>query len=117
MGKILQIQVRAWTYDENEVTAAWPKLSGLVWNTSAKWAPAGQKHGVMELVEALPDVTQYGDLPPEQKSVLKQHNPQIQELAGKLKQALADWQPQVANQYSDHLEDALTDLENSLPAA
>ena len=40
MGKILQIQVRAWTYDENEVTAAWPRAA---W----AWYGWGRAHRAM----------------------------------------------------------------------
>ena len=32
MGRILQIRVSAWTYDEDEVLQAWPKLCALVWS-------------------------------------------------------------------------------------
>ena len=116
MGKILQIQVRAWTYDEDEVAGAWPRLTGLVWPQRDAWAPPGSKHGVMYLVQALPDVLEFGNVPKEIKTALKPGAQEISLTGKKLETALADWQPLEANRLSDHLEDQLTALENAIPA-
>ena len=62
MGKYLQIQVRAWTYDEEELLRAWPCLTSLAWSEyDARNAPSS-KHGVMELAENLPDILRFGEL-------------------------------------------------------
>ena len=111
MGKILQIRVTAWTYDEDEVTRTWPRLTALVWPERDKWAAAGAKHGVLELAKALPDVARFGDWPEAARLALKGGIDQVYGLSVKLETALADWQPSVANSLSDELEDALTALE------
>ena len=59
MGRILQIRVSAWTYDEEEVLQAWPKLCALVWSQLDQWGPAGMKRGVTELAGYLPDALRY----------------------------------------------------------
>lgn len=115
MGKILQIRVTAWTYDEDEVTRAWPRLTALVWPERDKWAAAGAKHGVLELAKALPDVARFGDWPEATRQALRDGIARAHELSVKLETALADWQPSVANALSDDLEDALSALETKIP--
>lgn len=115
MGKILQIRVTAWTYDEDEVTRAWPRLTALVWPERDKWAAAGAKHGVLELAKALPDVARFGDWPEATRQALRDGIARAHELSVKLETALADWQPSVANALSDDLEDALSALEKKVP--
>ena len=63
MGKILQIRVGAWTYNEEEVVAAWPKLSAQVWSELDRWGPSGMKRGVTVLAEYLPDALRFADVP------------------------------------------------------
>lgn len=115
MGKILQIRVSAWTYDEDEVSCAWPRLTALVWPERDAWAPAGSKHGVMELAKALPDVARFGNWSEATRQALKQGIDTAYALSGKIDTALADWQPALANSLSDQLEDALTALEKLVP--
>ena len=42
MGKILQIRVSAWTYNEDDVPRTWPRLCSAVWPELDKWAPQGE---------------------------------------------------------------------------
>lgn len=114
MGRILQIQLRAWTYDEDQVRQAWPHLSALVWSETDKWAPVGARHGVMELAKALPDALRFGEWPEATRQSLKEGIAQVAVISGKLETALADWQPAIANHMSDQLEDALAALESAI---
>ena len=70
MGKILQIRVGAWTYNEDEVVAAWPRLSALVWSELDRWGPQGMKRGVTELAEYLPDALRFADISEESRKAL-----------------------------------------------
>lgn len=115
MGRILQIRVTAWTYDEDEVTRAWPRLTSLVWAERDRWAAAGARRGVLELAGALPDAARFGDWPEATRQALKDGIDQVYGLSVRLETALADWQPSVANKLSDELEDALTALEKKVP--
>ena len=111
MGRILQIRVSAWTYDEDEVAQAWPTLSELVWPEVEKWSPPGGRKGVMELAKALPDVARFGNWSAQVREALRDGISTTTALAGELEQALSDWKPVEANRLSDLLEDALTSLE------
>ncbi|MCH5276494.1 MAG: hypothetical protein J1E80_01530 [Desulfovibrionaceae bacterium] len=115
MGKILQIRVTAWTYDEDEVNRAWPRLTSLVWARRAAWAPAGAGHGVLELARALPDAARFGDWPESTRQAIRDGMDTAYRLSVRLEEALADWQPSLANRLSDELEDALTSLEERMP--
>ena len=115
MGRILQIRVSAWTYDEEEVLQAWPKLCALVWSQLDQWGPAGMKRGVTELAGYLPDALRFSDLPDDVKKLLF---PGVKKVAGILddmRKALADWDPRKANTLSDALEEALSELEKDAP--
>jgi hypothetical protein len=114
MGKVLQIQVRAWTYDEDEVIKTWPKLTSLVWPEHDRWAPVGSKHGVMELVQTMPDVLRFGDWPESTRKALQEGIEQAAAIGKKLEAALADWQPVEANRLSMELEEMLSALERSV---
>jgi len=126
MGRILQIQVRAWTYDEDEVSVAWPLLTGLVWPQNSDWPIPSSKHGVMDLVQALPDAIEFGNWtnngadngaatwPKEIKTDIALKVQEISITKKKIENALADWQPVEANRLSDQLEDQLTALEHTL---
>lgn len=115
MGKILQIRVTSWTYDEDEVNRAWPRLTGLVWARRDTWAPAGARHGVLELAKALPDAARFGHWPESTRQALKDGIATVYDLSVRLEAALADWQPALANRLSDELEDALSGLEERVP--
>lgn len=115
MGKILQIRVGAWTYDEDEVTAAWPKLTALVWSELDRWGPSGMKRGVTELVEYLPDALRFADIDDETRKLLAPGAKKVEEKLDAMRSALADWEPRRANTLSNELEDALTALEKEAP--
>lgn len=115
MGRILQIRVTAWTYDEDEVNRAWPRLTALVWAERDRWVPAGARHGVLELAKALPDAARFGHWPESTRQALRDGIDKAYGLSIRLEAALADWQPSLANRLSDELEDALTSLEERVP--
>ena len=115
MGKILQIRVGAWTYNEDEVTAAWPKLSALVWSELDRWGPSGMKRGVTELAEYLPDSLRFADIAEETRKLLMPGAKKVEEKLNAMRAALADWEPRRANILSNELEEALTELEKEAP--
>ena len=115
MGRILQIRVSAWTYDEDEVVQAWPKLCALVWSQLDKWGPANMKRGVTELAGYLPDALRFSDVPDTQKKALRPGVEKVASTLGAMRAALADWDPRRANALSDALEEALFELEKEAP--
>ena len=115
MGKILQIRVGAWTYDEDEVTAAWPKLTALVWSELVRRGHSGMKRGVTELAEYLPDALRFADIDDETRKLLAPGAKKVEEKLDAMRSALADWEPRRANTLSNELEDALTALEKEAP--
>ncbi len=113
MGRILQIRVSAWTYDEDEVTGAWPRLTAFVWSQTERWGPPGMRRGVLELAEFLPDAVKFGL---EDEALKSAAEPDVQKAAGqleKLREALAAWDPREANRISTALEDTLDRLEQT----
>ncbi len=114
MGKLLQIRVSAWTYDEDAVKANWKNLFALAWPYSS--SPGG-KCGVLELVTALENGMALGDWPEGVKEHLENGIEQAGELKRQLEQALANWEPRQANRLSDDLEDVLFRLEEQAPPA
>lgn len=115
MGKVLQIRVGAWTYNEDEVIGAWPMLSALVWSELDKWGPSGMKRGVTELAEHLTDALRFADIPSEVRTLLMPGAKEVEKKLALMRSALADWDPRKANALSDELEEALTRLEKSVP--
>lgn len=115
MGRILQIRVSAWTYDEDEVVEAWPRLCALVWSQLDKWGPANMKRGVTELAGYLLDALRFSDLPEDVKKALRPGAERVAAILEDMRSALADWDPRRANQLSDALEDALFALEKEAP--
>ena len=115
MGKVLQIRVSAWTYDEEEVVEAWPRLCVLVWSQLDKWGPVGMKRGVAELAEYLPDALRFSDLPEEVKKMLRPGTEKVSAVLNEMRSALASWDPRRANTLSDALEEALSELEKEVP--
>lgn len=114
MGKVLQIRVSAWTYNDDEVAKAWPNLSAVVWPESDQWSPPGGARGVVELADALPDVARFGDMPDNIRAVLQNAGPDVAAPLTAMRQALEAWNPREANTASDRLEEALGALENAL---
>jgi len=115
VGRILQIRVSAWTYDEDEVLQAWPKLCALVWSQLDQWGPAGMKRGVTELAGYLPDALRFSDLPDDVKKLLFPGAKKVAGILDDMRKALADWDPRKANALSDALEEALSELEKDAP--
>ena len=116
MGRVLQIRVGAWTYDEDEVLRTWPHLTALVWPQLDQWGPAGMKHGVIELAAHLADAIRFSDLPKEQKENLAPLARSVTALLEEMRAALADWKPRAANTLSEKLEEALTELDSQMAA-
>ncbi len=116
MGKYLQIRVSAWTYDEDEIRAAWPGLATLAWGEGYRASPLpGNRHGVTELVETLDSGLAFADWPEDVKKRLGPGVEKTTTLKARLENALADWDPREADRLSYELEDTLTDLENLAP--
>ena len=109
MGKVLQIRVSAWTYDEGEVEEAWPRLAELAFSVPLKH----HKRGVLEMVTALDDGLRFMDWPPALKNSLAPGLQRVVAIRDQLEGALADWDPRRANALSNELEDALDAVEAS----
>ena len=114
MGRVLQIRVSAWTYNEDEVVRTWPQLAELVWAQLGRWGPVGLKHGVIELAEYLADAIRFSDLPDEQKQRLDHGAQTVTTRLTEMRDALANWDPRTANALSEKLEEALTELERQM---
>jgi len=110
MGRILQIRVSAYTYDENQVAAAWPALCGLAWDQGRV---AGANYGVLELGRTLAEKKRLGLLSGEAVAALGDGPEHLDALISSLEAALGDWNPTHANQLSEELEEALGELEKS----
>ena len=114
MGKVLQIRVSAWTYNEDDVKKSWEGLSALAWPRPPY---PGEKRGVLELVTALENGLGFEDWPKAVADRLREGIGRVGDLRNQLEQALADWNPREANRLSDALEDALSLLEEQSPPA
>ncbi|MDO9584517.1 MAG: formin-like protein 18 [Desulfomicrobium sp.] len=114
MGKILQIRVYAYTYDENEVRKTWPKLWHMAFETFKPGFPR-ETAGALELVRALDDLYQFGDMPEAARTVLASGLPPVVKATEELQRHLADWNPQAANQATDRIEEGLAELEKQAP--
>ena len=111
MGRILQVRVSAWTYDEDEVSRAWPLLSSFVWAQTDRWGPPDARHGVLELAGFLPDAIRFGLKDGALKQQAGTACARTGALLEKLREALAGWDPHEANRVSVQLEDSLDNLE------
>ena len=116
MGRILQIRVSAWTYDEDEVCRAWPLLTALVWEQLDRWGQPGMRRGVTELAEYLPDSLRFGSLlsPCREQALAAAEG--VTTALEAMRSALANWDPREANRQSDLLEEALDRAEQVLNA-
>lgn len=128
MGKILTIRVRAVTFREEDVFAAWPTLCSLAWPGKGHIFSDGWKpdpvvfappvaanatiFGVTELVQALLEESRLGDWPPATKKALHEGLKKLEGAQNALQTALADWQLHAANTATNTLEDILTALED-----
>ena len=109
MGKILQIRVSAWTYDETEVEEAWPRLAELAFSVPLKH----HKRGVLEMVTALDDGLRFMNWPAPLKDSIAPGLKRVVAIKDQLEGALADWDPRRANKLSHDLEDTLDAVEAS----
>jgi hypothetical protein len=109
MGKILQIRVSAWTYDEAEVEEAWPRLAELAFSVPLKH----HRRGVLEMVTALDDGLRFMNWPAPLKDSLTPGLERVVAIRDQLEGALADWDPRRADKLSNALEDALDAVEAS----
>lgn len=115
MGKILQIRVMAYTYDESEVAKAWPKLSALAFPEQYPASQLSTQKGVFELIDSLVDQIRFDMVEKSVKQALTAGTDALKDLKVHLEEALADWNPQKANKLSDDLEQMLDELEKETP--
>ncbi|OBQ51565.1 hypothetical protein [Halodesulfovibrio spirochaetisodalis] len=113
MGKVLQVRVWASTYSEDEVRQEWPRLYELAFPKEQQLYVA--KTGVIEMIETLVDACRFADWSDELKDYAKKPLDVLFVLCKELEAALSEWNPQKANQLTDKIEDALSDLEKDLP--
>jgi hypothetical protein len=110
MGKVLQVRVYAYTYSEEDVRKAWPRLWSLAFEETKPGFPY-EMAGVLELVRALDDLYQFGVIAEAISKVLASGLPKVVQAVEELQRHLADWNPQAANQASDRIEEGLGELE------
>lgn len=110
MGKVLQVRVYAYTYAEEDVRRAWPRLWSLAFEEAKPGFPY-EMAGVLELVRALDDLYQFGNMPEAMRAALAAGLPRVVKAVEELQAHLADWNPQAANQASDRIEEGLGELE------
>ena len=110
MGRVLQVRVMAYTFSEKEVEDTWPGLFNMVFGKDDFLKRARSK-GVLELVDALNDLIRFGDMDKKIEEALIPGVDRVLSLKKELEQALADWQPQKANELTFALEDELDELE------
>ncbi|WP_462325797.1 formin-like protein 18 [Desulfoplanes sp.] len=113
MGRILQIRVMAYTYDEKDMEHEWPELTSLGFPPSSSPSVISPRKGVLELVDSLADQIRFGMLETSIETVLAKGINEATSVKKDLEQALADWNPQKANTLSDNLEEILEELEKS----
>ncbi|MEG2172306.1 MAG: hypothetical protein RRY29_03485 [Desulfovibrionaceae bacterium] len=109
MGRILQIRVTSWTWDEDLVVKAWPRLAQLAFTVPLKH----EKHGVMEMVTALGDGLAFMKWPETRRAALGQGIEKAVDMKCRIEGALEKWNPREANALSDELETLLDRLEDA----
>ena len=115
MGRVLQIRVIAQTVSTAEVGWSWQKLCLLAFG---RQPGDNDKHmGIFELIDALIDKLQFGDLDEQLKAKLYPGLDKVIAIRKQIDEALADWNPSRANALSNDLEDALDALEDRAPNA
>ena len=67
--------------------------------------------GVLELVRALDDLYQFGDVPDAVRRLLEEGLPRVVKDVQDMQARLADWDPRAANQATDRIEEGLGELE------
>ncbi len=109
MGKALQIRVSAVTWNEDLPEKLWPQLFELAFSVPHKHA----KKGVLEMVSCLHDGIQFMPWSEVRRENLGPGITKAKQLAQALEDALANWDPRLANTLSDDLEDVLASLEKN----
>lgn len=109
MGKVLQIRVTAVTWNPDLIEDYWPRVAKLAFSVPVKL----ENHGVLEMVRALGEGLQFEKWSDARKAALGPGIKKAVEVREKLDKALADWQPGLANELSNQLEDTLDKLESS----
>ncbi len=113
MGRVLQVRVSAYTYSEDDVRKAWPQLWNLAFEENTPGFPHEMK-GVLELVRALDDLYQFGDVSGAVHEAFAECLSGVVKEVQELQKQLADWDPKAANQATDRLEDGLSRLEKRI---
>ncbi|GAB1411098.1 hypothetical protein MASR1M90_23390 [Desulfovibrionales bacterium] len=114
MGRVLQVRVLAYTYDEQDVRAAWPVLWRWAFEETLPGFPHDRK-GVLELVRALDEMCRFQDIPEPVRTVLDSALPELLADVESLQYFLGEWNAHKANEATDAIEDALTALEQRIP--
>lgn len=109
MGKVLQIRVVAVTWNEDLIEDSWPRVAKLAFGVPVKL----DNHGLLEMVRALGEGLRFENWSAARKEAMGPGIRQADEIREKLDKALADWNPKLANELSDKLEDALDMLERA----
>ncbi|WP_029893296.1 hypothetical protein [Desulfohalovibrio reitneri] len=112
MGKYLQVRVSVSTFNPDEVQRAWPILYDIAWPGDRY--QSHERLGVLELVEQLRDIAEFGELDKDVKKILNEELPRVAHLRQLLDLALGDWNATEAEKLTTRIEDALGELENRL---
>ena len=124
MGRILFIRVSAETYDEKDVTKAWPKLYAMVWpdagaNSSdpprkiARVLLPDSRRGVLQLADAFVGYVHFGTLTAVARDALEESAKILKRLQADLDEALGNRDVLLAAGLTTAIEDALDDAENA----
>lgn len=112
MGKVLQIRVIAVTWNEDLIEDYWPRIARLAFSVPVKL----ENRGVLEMVRALGEGLRFESWSDARKEAMGPGIHEAYELRDKLEKALSDWDPKLANELSNQLEDALDRLERAYVA-
>ncbi len=112
MGKVLQIRVMAVTWNEDLIEDYWPRIAELAFSVPVKL----DRHGVLEMVRALGEGLKFENWSDARKEAMGPGIREAFEIREKLEKALADWDPKLANELSNQLEDKLDALERAYVA-
>lgn len=117
MGRTLTIRVQACTYSEDEVRRRWPRLWHLAFEEHHPRFPCPMR-GVLELVQALDDLRQFGRWDARSgdvEEVLHKGIPAVVSARRDLEDALSRWDVRAAVAATDAVEDALDLVERQMP--
>ncbi|NLY41006.1 MAG: hypothetical protein GX055_05230 [Desulfovibrionales bacterium] len=114
MGRVLQVRVLAYTYDEQDVRTTWPVLWQWAFEETRPGFPHDKK-GVLELVRAIDEMCRFQDIPEHVRIVLEPALPELLTAVESLQYFLGEWNAHKANEATDAIEDALGALEQRIP--